>query len=941
MIRFTLRLLLVPALLWSAAPAYAQCLYQVLLTDAAGDGWETGSEVKVDNGSQSFTFTLSDGAQQSFVFPVVDGQPFTVRFFTPFIDDEAGLSVLNADENTVYTSSGALSTGLLFTGTAACPACAKPLQFTLEDYWDNRARLRWTPGSTGAVPGWQVIFGAPGFDPAAGEGDTLFVATPKATITGLTPYTDYDVYVQTACAPDTASSIAGPISFRTYRTNDVGISAVLAPQGGCLLGFEQVSVRLSNYGAAPQSLVRLNFSVNGIPGGVSQPQDGLFTGVLGKDSSAVFLFDAAGNFSQPGEYIIRAFTEMMGDENLANDTVEFYLAHQLPAPYRQNFEVWNGGWTVDALSVNPSWAYGKPAKPVIDRAAKGEKAWVTGLDDTHNADEYSFLVSPCFNFDTLSEDPVVEMSIFRDLESQFDGAWLDLSTDDGETWTRVGDVGSGINWYTENNTTLGAGNVWSGNSSGWQVARNLLDGAAGSATVRLRVGVASDPFVQNEGFGIDDVRIRVPQQRDLAAISATTTGDNSTCGLDQDRVQFTFANFGSIEQDTYAVAYSINGQARVIQTFTTDTLEPNEVVVFTFDSTFNSVGGLFQIRCWTVLSGDQTINNDTFVYVVDHRPLPIPALENFESGQLPDGWAASNAFVENDHNNSSFVLAANLFDFLNTFEVTSDVYGPVPAGTRLRFDYRITDFNSDGTTATKLQPGDVFFLQISGDCGQSYATAYTIDETNHTPSVDLQSVTVDLNDFAGDLILIRFRGLYGGPGSYWFDLDNINIRNCPANLQLSADVTPTAPGDSAGTATVRVGAGLAPYTYLWSNGQTTATATGLAEGMYTVTVTDDFGCPDVLTVSIQTVGTGELPGLSALSVSPNPTDGILNVVAEFDAPHQLQAALLDLLGRPVAETHTFGREVNATFDLAGLPAGLYLLRLTADGQSMVRKVVRR
>ena len=41
-----------------------------------------------------------------------------------------------------------------------------------------------------------------------------------------------------------------------------------------------------------------------------------------------------------------------------------------------------------------------------------------------------------------------------------------------------------------------------------------------------------------------------------------------------------------------------------------------------------------------------------------------------------------------------------------------------------------------------------------------------------------------------------------------------------------------------------------PYTYLWSNGQTTATITGLTAGSYTVTVTPSFGCPSVKSVTI-------------------------------------------------------------------------------------------
>ena len=45
-----------------------------------------------------------------------------------------------------------------------------------------------------------------------------------------------------------------------------------------------------------------------------------------------------------------------------------------------------------------------------------------------------------------------------------------------------------------------------------------------------------------------------------------------------------------------------------------------------------------------------------------------------------------------------------------------------------------------------------------------------------------------------------------------------------------------------GTATVDVTGGTTPYSYLWSNGQTSATAVGLADGNYTVTVTDAGGC---------------------------------------------------------------------------------------------------
>jgi len=44
--------------------------------------------------------------------------------------------------------------------------------------------------------------------------------------------------------------------------------------------------------------------------------------------------------------------------------------------------------------------------------------------------------------------------------------------------------------------------------------------------------------------------------------------------------------------------------------------------------------------------------------------------------------------------------------------------------------------------------------------------------------------------------------------------------------------------------------GLAPYTYIWSNGQTTATATGLCAGLYTVDITDANGCTTNFSIPI-------------------------------------------------------------------------------------------
>jgi len=85
------------------------------------------------------------------------------------------------------------------------------------------------------------------------------------------------------------------------------------------------------------------------------------------------------------------------------------------------------------------------------------------------------------------------------------------------------------------------------------------------------------------------------------------------------------------------------------------------------------------------------------------------------------------------------------------------------------------------------------------------------------------------------------------------------------NLNVTASGTDAACSTNNGTATATPTGGVAPYTYNWSNGQTTATITDLAAGTYTVTVTSADGCQGVATV---TVGGGS----STLSGSGSSTD---------------------------------------------------------------------
>ncbi|MDC6352006.1 SprB repeat-containing protein [Zeaxanthinibacter sp. PT1] len=68
------------------------------------------------------------------------------------------------------------------------------------------------------------------------------------------------------------------------------------------------------------------------------------------------------------------------------------------------------------------------------------------------------------------------------------------------------------------------------------------------------------------------------------------------------------------------------------------------------------------------------------------------------------------------------------------------------------------------------------------------------------------------------------------------------------NIEKLSDAS--GPGEADGSAKVTPFGGTKPYTYLWDNGETTATATGLTPGTHSVVVTDKNGCTVSCTIYI-------------------------------------------------------------------------------------------
>jgi hypothetical protein len=218
--------------------------------------------------------------------------------------------------------------------------------------------------------------------------------------------------------------------------------------------------------------------------------------------SVIYTFTTPADLSAYQHYTLDAWVSYGGDNNPSNDSLPAIGFQTTPVistfPYIEGFENNNGYWY--SGGTNDSWQWGTPAKTIINKAANGDKAWVTGLTGNYNNNELSYLYSPCFNLSGLTA-PVLSFShIFRTQDDcDCDMHWVEYSTD-GINWTKLGTTGSGTNWYDYAGT-----DVWKASNPLWYVSTIAVPVRA--ADTRFRIVLRSDASITYEGVGIDGVHL--------------------------------------------------------------------------------------------------------------------------------------------------------------------------------------------------------------------------------------------------------------------------------------------------------------------------------------------------------------------------------------------------------------------------------------------------
>lgn len=224
----------------------------------------------------------------------------------------------------------------------------------------------------------------------------------------------------------------------------------------------------------------------------------------------------------------------------------------------------------------------------------------------------------------------------------------------------------------------------------------------------------------------------------------------------------------------------------------------------------------------------------------------------------------------------------------------------------------ITDANGCATTASveveEIPGPDLAFETTSPSlCGGDDGAASVVPSGNGPFTYEWESGSADstITGLAAGAYLVSVTDANG-----CVTVEAAQVEDLPGPELTFTTTLPSCCIVPDGTATVEP-IGAEPYAYLWSNGDTLATATGLLPGDYEVSVTDNNNCVSTGTVTVEEP---DGPALTIVTTPPTTcqeSDGIAEVIAEGVWPF------------------TYNWSSGSTDSIAtGLPAGAYSVEVT-------------
>jgi hypothetical protein len=277
--------------------------------------------------------------------------------------------------------------------------------------------------------------------------------------------------------------------------------------------------------------------------------------------------------------------------------------------------------------------------------------------------------------------------------------------------------------------------------------------------------------------------------------------------------------------------------------------------------------------------------------------------------------------------------------------------------------YRFLWSSGDTTAIISGKPAGIYTLTVTDSIGATSSVSDTIGQPQFTLLLDsLTHINVICRGESTGSAAIYASG---GTPSYSYQWSTSPVQATPSAQNLSAgtytvtvsdshhctvtattQITQPATGLTAtvsstgstgtnGTATITATEGAGTLSYLWSpSGQTTSTATALAPGAYTVTVTDSLGCTLSGSVTVSNLsGISEIDN-NALIIYPNPVSDQLHISIEGKVQTQMTILISDMSGRVVLTNNT----TSGTINVSSLANGVYVIKVNSEDKVYLKHI---
>ncbi len=495
-------------------------------------------------------------------------------------------------------------------------------------------------------------------------------------------------------------------------------------------------------------------------------------------------------------------------------------------PFHEDFENSDGGWTTGGTASD--WSWGAPAKSIINAAGSGVKCWITGTltGNEYNENEYSWLQSPCLDFSNVKL-PHLSFLVNWDTEQNYDGAALQYSVDNGNSWQSVGAFGDvadciNSNWYNTYSIRYGLQpNGWSGSgnsgSNGWVTAQHSLPLLAGKKNVRFRFVFGAGKIQNNfNGFAIDNLQIGEAPNSGTVSFDynckqnreVTFTPVPATCVTLQ---QWDFGDAAAGSNNT------ANGSMAVSHTFTT----AGQYVV---SLTGRSANGEAVSSQQTIIIPDVSAVVTTPIACNSSTGLITASVSNAEEARFSWNTSPETSTASATVKAGYYTVTAEAKNGCrNSTSVT--ITEPMP------LHHQLATRNADCNNRN----GSIVLTESGGVAPYEYAWSHatTAENSAYGLSAGTYSILITDHNNCKDLIEVALSQKLSTLSHTVTAIDpDCNMQNGEINIKESG--------------------GMAPYIYQWSPlVSNDVTATHLTEGHYSVIVSDASGCRDSLAMYLQ------------------------------------------------------------------------------------------